>query len=69
MSWNKLEQTETSWNHLDRAGINQNGLERDAANKDQHYKELEELVAAWRYNTNNTETFRQTYNNANIQSF
>ena len=58
MSWDKLEQAKTNWNHLERAGINQNGLERDAANKDQHQKELGQLVAAWKYKLTIKLTYR-----------
>ena len=42
MSENELKRAGTN---LERAGTNQNGLEQDVATKDQHQKELGQLVA------------------------
>ena len=72
MSWNHLEQARTSWNHLEQGRTNQNKLELDGDTKDQNQKEfgqLVEMAVVSCYLMHQKENLRQTYNNANMQSF
>ena len=58
-SWNKLKQAATSWNHLEWAGMR-------CSQQRLALENVRGVSCSWRYNTNKTETFRQTYNNTNI---